>query len=294
MLDWTDLCHFITLAREGTLSAAARVLGVDHVTVARRIAALERATRLKLVDRRARLYVLTEDGRRLAAAAGPMEDAAYAVERAIKATRPGLVGEVSISAPPSLANAMIAPKLIDLRRQHPGITIKLIGEKRTASLNRREADVALRLSRPADAALVARRIGSFGLSLYGAPGYLRETPPSALSFIAYDASMDEAPQQQWLKSIAGQRAIVLLTSDLENQAAAARAGIGLAALPHFLGDPDPQLVRYDSGRSEVSREIWLVVHRDLSRTPLVRAVMQFLVNCVKPERPEKNPVRTPL
>ncbi|WP_316190691.1 LysR family transcriptional regulator [Bradyrhizobium sp. SZCCHNS2096] len=294
MLDWTDLCHFITLAREGTLSAAARVLGVDHVTVARRIAALERATRLKLVDRRARLYVLTEDGRRLAAAAAPMEDAAYAVERAIKATRPGLVGEVSISAPPSLANAMIAPKLIDLRRQHPGITIKLIGEKRTASLNRREADVALRLSRPADAALVARRIGSFGFSLYGAPGYLRETPPSALSFIAYDASMDEAPQQQWLKSIAGQRAIVLLTSDLENQAAAARAGVGLAALPHFLGDPDPQLVRHDSGRSEVSREIWLVVHRDLSRAPLVRAVMQFLVSCVKPGRPEKNPVRTPL
>ncbi len=294
MLDWTDLRHFIALAREGTLSAAARALGVDHVTVARRIAALERATRLKLVDRRARLYVLTEDGRRLAAAAAPMEDAAYAVERAIKAARPGLMGEVSISAPPSLANAMIAPKLIELRRQHPGITIKLIGEKRTASLSRREADVALRLSRPADAALVARRIGSFGFSLYGAPAYLRETPPSALSFIAYDASMDEAPQQQWLKAIAGQRAIVLLTSDLENQAAAARAGVGLAALPHFLGDSDPQLVRYDSGCSEVSREIWLVVHRDLSRAPLVRAVMQFLVSCVKPGRPEKNPVRSAL
>lgn len=294
MIDWTDLRHFVALAREGTLSAAARALGVDHVTVARRIAALEQATGLKLVDRRARLYVLTAEGRRLAAAAAPMEETAHAVDRAIKAAHPGLTGEVSISAPPALANAMIAPRLIELRRRHPGITIKLMGEKRTASLNRREADLALRLSRPTEAGLVARRLGSFGFSLYAAPSYLRDTPSSELSFIAYDASMDEAPQQQWLKAIAGPRAIVLLTNDLTNQAAAARAGVGLAALPHFLGDLDPQLVRYDAGRREISREIWLAVHADLARTPLVRAVMQFLVGCVKPQRQEKNPVRMPL
>ena len=78
MLDWNDLHHFVVLAREGTLSAAARALGVDHVTVARRVAALEAATALKLVDRRARSYALTEDGRRIAAAASTMEEAALA------------------------------------------------------------------------------------------------------------------------------------------------------------------------------------------------------------------------
>lgn len=77
MLDWNDLRHFVVLAREGTLSAAARTLRVDHATVARRVAALEAATALKLVDRRARSYALTADGRRIAAAAAPMEEAAF-------------------------------------------------------------------------------------------------------------------------------------------------------------------------------------------------------------------------
>ena len=281
MLDWNDLHHFVVLAREGTLSAAARALGVDHVTVARRVAALEAAMALKLVDRRARSYELTDDGRRIAAVAAPMEDIAFAVARAAQAAKPGISGEVSISAPPSLANALIAPRLMSLRRQHPGILIRLIGEKRAASLNRREADLALRLSRPAEPGLIARKIGHFGFSLYGAPAYLKETPPHALAFIAYDAGMEDVPQQQWLKAIMGEREIVLRTSDLENQAAAARAGIGLAALPHFLGDGDPRLERHATNHKPVGRDVWLVVHRDLRRAPAVRAVMGFLASCLK-------------
>jgi DNA-binding transcriptional LysR family regulator len=282
MIDWNDLHHFVVLAREGTLSATARALGVDHVTVARRVAALEAATALKLVDRRARSYELTDPGRQLAAIAAPMEDIAFGVERAAQAAKPGISGEVSISAPPSLANALIAPKLVALRRQHPGILIKLIGEKRAASLSRREADLALRLSRPAEPGLIARKIGHFGFSLYGAPAYLKETPPHASAFIAYDDSMEDVPQQQWLKTIAAGRDIVLRTSDLENQAAAARAGVGLAALPHFMGDSDPRLGRYQTDRKSVSRDVWLVVHRDLRHTPAVRAVMEFLASCLRP------------
>jgi DNA-binding transcriptional LysR family regulator len=198
MADWENLRHFVVLAREGTLSAAARMLGVDHATVARRVAALEADTGLKLIDRRARSYQLTDDGKRIAATAIPMEEAAFAVGRAVQAARPGLRGEVSISSPPSVTNVLIAPQLFRLRHRHPGIRIKLIGEKRAASLNRREADVALRVTRPQEPGLIARKIGSFGFSLYGAPGYLKETPPHAFAFVAYDDSMNEAPQQKWL------------------------------------------------------------------------------------------------
>jgi DNA-binding transcriptional LysR family regulator len=281
MSDWENLRHFVMLAREGTLSGAARRLGVDHATVARRVAALEAETGLKLVDHRARSYQLTGDGKRIAATAGPMEEAAFAVGRAVQAARPGLSGEVSISSPPSLANALIAPQLFRLRKQHPGIRIKLIGEKRAASLNRREADVAVRLSRPHEPGLIARKIGSFGFSLYGSPRYLKETPRHAFAFIAYDDSMDEAPQQKWLQRIAASGDIVLRTNDLENKAAAARTGVGLALLPHFLGDPDPRLTRFDTTPAPPGREVWLLVHRDLRHAPLVRAVMAFLTDCIK-------------
>ena len=128
MADWENLRHFVVLAREGTLSGAARLLGVDHATVARRVAALEAETGLKLIDRRARSYQLTDEGRHIAATATPMEEAAFAVARAVQAAKPGLRGEVSISSPPSVANALIAPRLFRLRRQHPEIRIKLIGK----------------------------------------------------------------------------------------------------------------------------------------------------------------------
>jgi DNA-binding transcriptional LysR family regulator len=281
MPDWENLRHFVVLAREGTLSGAARRLGVDHATVARRVAALEAETGLKLVDRRARSYRLTEDGKRISATAMPMEEAAFAVGRAVQAARPGLRGEVSISSPPSLANALIAPQLFRLRQRQPGIRIKLIGEKRAASLNRREADVAVRLSRPHEPGLIARKIGSFGFGLYGAPLYLKETPRHAFAFIAYDDSMDDAPQQEWLQRLAADGEIVLRTNDLENQAAAARTGVGLAVLPHFLGDPDPELERLDVTPEPPRREVWLLVHRDLREAPPVRAVMDFLGDCLK-------------
>ena len=257
MPDWEDLRHFVTLAREGTLSAAARALGVDHATVARRVAALEAETAVKLVDRRSRSYALTDDGRRIAALAAPMEEAAFAISRAVRAVKPGIDGEVAISAPPSLANALIAPQLVGLLRRHPGIRVKLIGEKRSASLSRREADVALRMTRPTEPGLIARKVGSFGFGLYAAPAYLKATPPHAFAYIAYDSTMDDVPQQIWLKAIAGDNVIVLRTNDLENQAAAARSGMGLAALPHFLGESDPRLQRYEVAGKPVTRDLWL-------------------------------------
>jgi DNA-binding transcriptional LysR family regulator len=282
MSDWEDIRHFVALAREGTLSAAARTLGVDHATVARRVAALETSTGLKLVDRRARTTTLTEDGKRIATVAAPMEEAAFALGRAAQAAKPGIDGEVSISAPPNFASSVIAPQLIRLRHQHPGIRLKLIGEKRRASLSRREADVALRLLRPVEAGLFVRRIGSFGFSLYGAPAYLEKTPPHAFAFIGYDASMAESPQEVWLGTIIGEREVVLRTNDLETQVAAARCGLGIAALPHYLGDSDARLQRYVVTQKPISRDVWLVVHRDLRQVAAVRAVMDFLVNCLKP------------
>lgn len=281
MFDWEDLRHFAVFARQGTLSAAARELKVDHATVARRLAALEAALTLALVDRRPRAYVLTEDGARLAALAQGMEEAAFAVGRAARAARPGLAGEVTISAPPSMATMLIAPRLGELRARHPDIHVRLIGEKRSASLSRREADLAVRLTRPSEKQLVARKIGSLAFALYGAPAYLAQRAPAAYEFIAYDEGSDDLPQQRWLLAHAGTRRIVLRTNDLEAQAASVAAGVGLALLPRFIGDRHDGLQRIDLEGKPVSREIWLVVHTDLRRAPPVRAVMDLVAACLR-------------
>lgn len=279
MFDWQDLRHFAALAREHTLSAAARGLKVDHATVARRIAALEASLGLKLVDRRPRSYVLTADGERIAALAARMEEASFAVSRAVRAVQPGLARVVSISAPPLLASTLIAPRLAELRKTHPDIHVRLIGEKRSASLSRREADLAVRLSRPTEKRLVVRKIGAIPFVLYAAPDYLAAHEPESFEFIGYDESLDDVPQQRWLKAAASGRAIVLRTNDIDSQRAAARAGVGIAALPRYLGHADPGLVPLDVRMKSVSRDVWLVVHGDLSRAPPVQAVIVFLVAC---------------
>lgn len=279
MNDWEDLRHFAALARDKSLSAAARRLGVDHATVARRVAALEESLQLKLVDRRPRAYVLTADGERIALLAARMEEEAFAVERAAGASQAGLSGTVTISAPPGIANTLIAPRLGELLRHHPGLAVHLIGEKRAASLSRREADVAVRLSRPAENSLVARKVGSMTFALYASPEYLAQHTPAQYGFIAYDESMNGSPQQQWLTAVAGARPIIARINDLDGHRAAARAGVGVTALPQQMGEGDAQLRRVEVKGKPVTREVWLAVHRDMRRAPPVRAALDFLAGC---------------
>jgi len=277
-LDWEDLRHFAAFARGRSLSAAAKRLGVDHVTIARRLRALEAALGLKLVDRRARIPALTTEGERIAALVQDLEDAADAVSRAARGLRPELGGEVSISAPPTLANALIAPRLPELRARHPRLRLCLLGDKRIVSLTRREADLALRLVRPTEAGVVARKVGAFEFALYGARRYLAGRRRADLELIAFDDESDALPQQRWLRTHAGKQPIVLRTNDLESQLAAARAGVGIAALPGFLARRHPELELVALRARPISREVWLVVHEDLRGAPSVRAAMDFLVD----------------
>lgn len=281
MLDWDDLRHFAVFAQAGSLTAAARRLEVEHATVARRIAALEAALGLKLVDRRERRYALTADGARIAALGRQMQDGADAVARAARAGQDGLQGEVALSAPPVTAATLIGPRLGELRRRHPGIALRVIAEKRFASL-RSEVDLAVRLSRPEEPDLVVRRLGQLTFSFYASPQYLARTPPERFEFIGYDDALEDAPrlQQQWLRGFAGTRPQVLRCSSADVQQAAARAGAGVALLGDFAAAGDPGLARLDAGAATLQRDVWLVVHRDLRRAPAVRAVADFLARCM--------------
>lgn len=278
-LDWQDLRHFAAFARAKSLSGAAKELAVDHVTVARRLAGLERAIGLRLIDRRERIPVLTPDGVRIAAAVAAMERGAEVVSRAVRGTSRAIEGVVTVSAPPTMINALIAPRVGQLRERHPELTLHLAGDKRVVSLARREADVALRLVKPTEPELVAKRLGSFTFELYGQRAYVARTRPRDHAFVTFDASGAHLPQHAWLERHAGTRPIVLRTNDLESQLAAARAGLGIVVLPHYVAEAIPELVRVPSKLRPIKRELWRVVHEDLRGVPSVRAVMEFLDGC---------------
>ncbi len=279
MFDWEDLRYFVAFSQEQSLAKAARHLKVDHATVARRIASLEQSLELKLVDRRPRAYVLTADGERVAELGKRMETESFAVERMSIAGQEVVAGEVLISAPPSMASSVIAPNLGKLRAQHPAVRIRLVADTRNVSLLRREADIAVRLSRPTEADLVVRKVGVVPFALYASPAYLASHGPDAYEFIGYDDSMEGSVQQVWLDAQAGSHPVVLRSNSLDVQQSAARAGVGIAALPYFLGDWDDELTVVESSGAPLTREVWVSTHADVRQAPAIRSVMQFIADC---------------
>ncbi|SMF80961.1 transcriptional regulator, LysR family [Tistlia consotensis] len=288
MADWENLRHFLALAQDGSLSAAARRLGVEHATVARRVAALEAELSVKLVDRRGRRLALTADGERIAGLAGGMEREAQAVERAAAGARSALAGLVTLSAPPALAARRLAGPLADLQARHPALRLKILGESRRALLDRREADLAVRLGRPEAGELTIVKLGETAFRLYGAPAYLAATPPADWRLIGYDETMEDSPQQQALLRLAAGRPLALRASTAEIQLAAVRAGGGVALLADFMAEGEAGLAPAPTGAAEPLpvRGIWLALHSDLRNAAPIRAVVDCLRSALKPAGPE--------
>lgn len=275
MADWENLRYFAALAQAGTLSGAARLLHVEHATIARRTAALEAELNLKLVDRRGRKLSLTMDGERIAALVECMERDARAIDRAAEGARSALTGEITISAPPALAAAMLVRPLVTLRRQHPDLKVCILGETRYASLDRREADIAIRLDRPVDGDLIIVKLTELMLRLYGNSAYLKQTQSEDRAYIGYVESMDGASQQvDMIQQMAG-RSLSFRASTLEIQYALVREGGGVAMLPDFMAGKDLALA-VASDQQPVMREVWLVWHTDMKDSAAVRAVVKSI------------------
>ncbi|MDQ0561770.1 DNA-binding transcriptional LysR family regulator [Rhizobium mesoamericanum] len=276
MIDWESLRYFAALARSGTLLGAARALGVEHATVARRVAGLEEQMAVKLVDRRGRRIVLTPEGERVAKMAERMEQEAQAVERLGLAAGATVAGEVRISAPPTLAAAILPAALVAVRARHPDICVTIVGETRYASLDRREADVAVRMTKPEQGNFVISKLGEVAFGFYATAAYLAATPEAQRTFIAYDETMASAPQSIRLAEATEGRKVTLRATTLEFQLAAARASGGIAMLPNFMLTGVDDLVEAIPQGQPLTRELWLVVHADIRTVPIIRVVMDAL------------------
>jgi DNA-binding transcriptional LysR family regulator len=156
-----------------------------------------------------------------------------------------------------------------------------VGEARQISLSQGETDLALRMVRPLEKSVVARRLAVMAYGLYGSRDYLARCEEKAQDFLGYDDSLDHLPQQRWLKMLAGDRSLALRSNDLANLLTAARAGLGLAVLPCIMARGAPDLVSVPTRLPPLTRELWLVFHRDVGRTPAVRAVIDRIIAITK-------------
>jgi DNA-binding transcriptional LysR family regulator len=273
-LDWNDLRYALTLARHGSLSATARALKVNHATVARRVAALETSLGITLFDRRARGYVPTPAAAPVLDAAAQIEAPLLRLDRLGEARRgESIAGTVRITCTEGVASHTIAPQLAGLRQRWPGLQIDITVEHRSLSLARREADIAIRWARPKTGELYASRLGTVPYRLYRNP-----IASDRNAVAAFDESLAELPESLWLKKSGLNRAI--RSNSILPLVAAARAGACAALLPDYIGQQYPELVA-DNGRPPVTRELWIVIHRDLRKAPRVRVVADYLSAAIR-------------
>lgn len=273
--DWNELKFFLAVARGGGLSGAAAALGTSASTVSRHIDAMELRIGRTLFLRQQSGYALTDDGSEMMAHVEQVEQAmAVAEHTARRPAHQEASGVVRLATTEMLAQYLVAPKLPALRALHPALRVELDIALGAVSLSRREADLALRMAAPDDGAgdYIAKRIGKLDFGLYRAAGAAHGCD----DYISWDGAWDGLPMATSLRAAFGGKAPVLSCNSLPTQIAAARSGVGAAMLPCFIGDTDPELLRMERQAVPVTRELWLVYHRDLKASLRVQAMAAFL------------------
>lgn len=275
-MDWDDLRYVLVLSRGGRLSTAARHLRVNETTVARRVARIEAALGARLFERVDGMLRTTEIGDVVVRHAERIEVAADEARGAATGTDVEVSGGVRLTAVPMLLNRILLPALPALLKAHPRLRLELAADPRNLNLISREADIALRFSRPdKDYRVVARRLGAFTYAVYGPAG--RRSP--ALPWITYEASLSALPHVRWIEEAirrepdAGSR---LAVNDSDLAVHAIRAGLGRSLLPCSIGDREPKLVRLSGLEPALTRELWLLVHPDLKHLARIRAVIAWI------------------
>jgi len=286
--NWDDLRVFLALAREGTLTTAAKALGVSHPTVARRVQALEKQIGARLFERLPDRFVPTLAGAELLADTEAMEKSALSIHRRSASLGDAVSGVVRLSAGEAMA-ALIARHLPGLQAKLTQIEFEVIASHTLANLSRREADLLIREQVPDLAGIVARKLGRVAYAVYAARDFpVGRTLPAnlaALPWIGFDDDHSYMPGQSWLHERLGGARPAVRGNDWLVLFEAARAGAGLAVLPCHLGDPEPALRRVGGVIADVFADQWLLVHRDLRALPRVRAVMDAVVELFQRERP---------
>ncbi|AZZ75564.1 LysR family transcriptional regulator [Pseudomonas sp. RU47] len=284
-MNWDDARVFLAVCRESTLRGAARILGVDQATVGRRITALEKSLGATLFLRTSDGYALTAVGEAALKSVEKMEHSALELERQIQGLDDRLTGTVRVSTTDSLAIDFLIPAIARLHEQHPDVCVQLDASTQILSLAKREADIAVRNTRPDNPDLIARRIARWPVGLFASQAYIdaNGVPQPGTAFEGHDLVVYQ-PYLQGKKDLtlvsepmSRGRIVASLSSSLLVRRSIA-AGLGVGEIPVYMGERDGLIRLWPERATPVPYEVWLVTHADLRHTARVRAVIDQIVD----------------
>jgi DNA-binding transcriptional LysR family regulator len=279
MLAWDDLLYVLAIGRTGSLSGAARELGVNHATVYRRINKVEEQLRVRLFDRQRDGYAPTAAGEAMIALAAEMDEDVVALERRLAGEDLRPTGTVRVTTTDTLISTVV-PMLSKFRVVYPEINIELVTGNQMLNLSRRDADVAIRPTTKPDESLVGRKLATLAFAVYGSSPYLAAVGGSDLSrnhkWVGFDDSLSHLSSYVWLRQNVPADRVTFRSTAFMAIIEAVAQGMGLGILPCYLADLRPDLVRCSELLPEVATDLWLLVHEDMRHAARVRAFVDFI------------------
>lgn len=289
--NWDDLRVFLNAARHSSLEAAAIGLRQDPTTLGRRVRRLEKQLGVSLLERSRKGHALTPEGEALFNQSEQIEFLVAEIQKTIGGDAQQMMGTVRLSVTEAFGNVIIAPALHQLVSKHPGLNIELVANSGFLSVSKREADMAVLLSRPTTGRLKVRKLTDYTLQLYATPEYLaiHGTPTSSVeiqkhTLIGYVDDLIYSPSLRYYDEIGPGLVPTLTSSSLLAQKQLACSHCGIAMLPRFVGELESGLVTVLEGEVSIERTFWLAVHEDLADHARFRAVTDFLITLVEQKR----------
>jgi DNA-binding transcriptional LysR family regulator len=281
--DWNKARAFLVTAEEGSLSAAARALGMAQPTLGRQVDGLEQELGIVLFERVGRGLTLTPSGLELLDHVRDMGEAAGRISLAALGQSQAMKGTVCISASETYAAVLLPQIITKLRHLEPGIQVEIVVANHASDLRRREADIAIRNFRPTEPDLIAKKISDAEAVLYAAPEYIAKignpTKPYDLRHADF-VNMDQSGMMLKGLNTLGigltEANFPLLTESYLVMWELVRQGAGIGVLDAYIGDADPIVQRVLPDLEPLVFPIWLVAHRELTTNRRIRMVYDFL------------------
>ncbi|MDO6482362.1 LysR family transcriptional regulator [Shimia thalassica] len=286
--DWNKARAFLVTAEEGSLSAAARALGMAQPTLGRQVDGLEQELGVVLFERVGRGLTLTPSGLELLDHVRDMGEAAGRVSLTALGQSQALEGTISISASETYATVLLPPLVAKLRQQEPGIHVEIVVANHASDLLRREADIAIRNFRPTEPDLIAKKIGMVDAALYATPQYIEKigapTTPYALrnaDFVNMDRTGGMLKGLNSLGLGLTEANFPLLTESYLVMWELVKQGAAIGILDAHIGDAEPKVRRVLPDLEPLTFPIWLVAHREVTTSRRIRRVFDFLAEELK-------------
>lgn len=279
-MHWDDLRVFLAVAREGSISGAAKRLNVQHSTVSRRLLMLEKALGTRLLERKSSGYVLTDAGEELKCSASRMELEFLGFEGAMSQQDTKLQGDLHVAAINNMASTVLMPMFASFSKIYPAIRLHIEVSNKYVSLADRQADIAIRLTNAPLDTLIGTRLVTVSSTVYGSDVYVSKLKSSKAKPLWLGVNCCDFHHSWTHKACPGHNHNFFVDDTLLTLAALEQ-GLGLAYLPCFMGDQNPRLARYNAPDPEYDLGLWLLYHPDLRRTRRIEAFREHMIKEVE-------------